>query len=75
VTKLKIISTKILLTKISRFTVAIYCLHWLTDAGEEDGRWTIFTEIVTDMRSLKLLNFFMESAVKCILHDKVVKKG
>ncbi|XP_065919017.1 anaphase-promoting complex subunit 2-like isoform X2 [Dysidea avara] len=42
-----------------------------SDAGDEDGRWTLFTEIVTDMRSLKLLHFFMESAVKSVLHGKI----
>ena len=47
-------------------------MYSLTDAGDEDGRWTLFTEIVTDMRSLKLLHFFMESAVKSVLHGKVM---
>jgi len=44
----------------------------LTDAGDDDGSWTLFTGIVTDMRSLKLLHFFMDSAVKSVVHDKVL---
>jgi len=44
----------------------------LTDTGDDDGSWTLFTGIVADMRSLKLLHFFMDSAVKNVVHDKVL---
>jgi len=47
-------------------------VYFSTDTSDDGGSWTLFTGIVIDMRSLKLLHFFMDSAVKSVLYDKVI---
>ena len=54
--------------------ILLYVATILTiDASEEKKRWNIFTGVVADMHSLKLLHFFMEHAVTVVIHDKVTK--
>jgi len=44
----------------------------VADISDEEKQWSIFTKAVDDMRSLKLLHFFMEHVVTVVIHDKVL---